>query len=164
MVWWKNWITQYLSIWYFFHWLVGKINMRWIVFLRSTNVRVPYYHNCVFYQAFSVALAIIAGVLTVFFVSRLGKRLLTLMTLSICSVCYIAIGLIGVYCNNLEKSNQVFISWLILILYLTSTFMSSFGIMPISWILLSEIFPMKWVPTKWNLFFKNILFLSWYLK
>lgn len=144
--------------------MVGKINIRWIVFFCSTNVRWPYYRNCIFYQAFSVALAIIAGVLTVFFVSTLGKRLLTLMTLSICSVCYIAVGLIGVYCIDLEESNQTIISWITLILYLISTFMSSFGVMPISWILLSEIFPMKWVPTKRNLFLKHILFLSLYLK
>lgn len=92
-------------------------------------------------QAFSVFLSIVGGIMTVFFVNKLGKRFLTLFTLSICSLCYIFIGLIGIYWTNSKPVT----SWLVLILYLTTTFMSSFGIMPIGWILLTEIFPMKWV-------------------
>jgi len=89
--------------------------------------------------AFSSFLSIIGGILTVVFVNSLGKRFLTLFTLSICSICYILIGLIGIYWT----SSKPITSWLVLILYLTTTFMSSFGIMPIGWILLTEIFPMK---------------------
>lgn len=89
--------------------------------------------------AFSLCIAIVGGILTVFLVNRLGKRFLTLTTLSICSICYISIGLIGVYWTN-SKQIQ---SWLLLTFFLISTFVASFGIMPIGWILLTEIFPMK---------------------
>ncbi|XP_060837389.1 facilitated trehalose transporter Tret1-like isoform X2 [Rhopalosiphum padi] len=89
--------------------------------------------------AFSLGIAIVGGILTVFLVNRLGKRFLTLTTLSICSICYISIGLIGVYWTD---TNQIK-SWLLLISFFISTFVASFGIMPIGWILLTEIFPMK---------------------
>ncbi|XP_025416373.1 facilitated trehalose transporter Tret1-like [Sipha flava] len=89
--------------------------------------------------SFSVALAIIGGILTVFFVNKLGKRFLTLMTLPICSVCYILIGIIGIYWTD----SKPLTSWLVLIFFLTTTFTSSFGILTVAWILVSEIFPMK---------------------
>lgn len=78
--------------------------------------------------------------MTIFLISKLGKRFLTLSTLLICSICYILIGLIGVYWTN----SKPITSWLVLILFLTTTFMSSLGIMPIAWVLLTELFPMKW--------------------
>lgn len=77
--------------------------------------------------------------MTIFLISKLGKRFLTLSTLLICSICYILIGLIGVYWTN----SKPITSWLVLILFLTTTFMSSLGIMPIAWVLLTELFPMK---------------------
>ncbi|KAE9527569.1 hypothetical protein AGLY_012849 [Aphis glycines] len=95
--------------------------------------------NVEFTLAFSVFLSTIGGIITIFLISKLGKRFLTFSTLSICSICYILIGLIGVYTTNSNSTT----SWLILILFLTTTFMSSLGIMPIAWVLLTEIFPMK---------------------
>jgi len=90
-------------------------------------------------QAFSLCISIVGGILTIFLVNRLGKRFLTLTTLSICSICYISIGLIGIYWTD---SNQIK-AWLLLIFFFISTLVASFGIMPIGWILLTEIFPMK---------------------
>ncbi|XP_029346023.1 facilitated trehalose transporter Tret1 isoform X2 [Acyrthosiphon pisum] len=95
--------------------------------------------NVEFTLAFSVFLSTIGGIITIFLINKLGKRFLTLSTLLICSICYILIGLIGVYWTN----SKPITSWLVLILFLTTTFMSSLGIMPIAWILLTEIFPMK---------------------
>ncbi|CAH1713748.1 facilitated trehalose transporter Tret1-like isoform X2 [Aphis gossypii] len=89
--------------------------------------------------AFSLCISIVGGILTIFLVNRLGKRFLTLTTLSICSICYISIGLIGIYWTD---SNQIK-AWLLLICFFISTLVASFGIMPIGWILLTEIFPMK---------------------
>ncbi|VVC30787.1 Sugar transporter, conserved site,Major facilitator superfamily domain,Major facilitator, sugar [Cinara cedri] len=83
--------------------------------------------------------AMFAGILTVFLVNILGKRFLTLLTVFICATCYISIGLIGRYRTS---PNQI-TSWLMLLLYLTSVFVSAFGVLPISWILLTEVFPMK---------------------
>lgn len=80
----------------------------------------------------------VGGTLTVLIMNRLGKRRLTFWTLSICSFCYIAIGLIGVYLKNKEIR-----AMLVLVLFLTTTFVSSLGITPIGWTLLSEIFPLK---------------------
>lgn len=99
---------------------------------------IIYFYNLQL-QAFSVFLSTIGGIITIFLINKLGKRFLTFTTLSICSICYILIGLIGVYWTNSKPTT----SWLVLILFLTTTFMSSIGIMPISWVLLTEIFPMK---------------------
>ncbi|XP_029342821.1 facilitated trehalose transporter Tret1-like [Acyrthosiphon pisum] len=74
-----------------------------------------------------------------FLISKLGKRFLTLSTLLISSICYIMVGLIGVYWTN----SKPLTAWLVLIFFLTAIFLASFGLMPIAWILLSEIFPMK---------------------
>ena len=77
--------------------------------------------------------------MAVFLVPTLGKRRLTLFSLSIGSVCYIIIGLIGVYWKNAESKT----SWIILILYLSAVLSASAGITPVSWILVTEIFPAK---------------------
>ncbi|VVC30791.1 Hypothetical protein CINCED_3A017390 [Cinara cedri] len=95
--------------------------------------------NVEFTIAFSVFLAILGGTTTVLSVNKLGKRFLTLFTLSICSTCYVLIGLIGIYWTD----SKPITSWIVLILFLITTFMSSYGIMPIGWVLLTEIFPMK---------------------
>jgi len=84
-------------------------------------------------------LSIIGSLIAVFLIPKLGKRFLTLFTLSICSICYILIGLVGIYWKNAESIT----SWIILLLYLTTILISSSGITPISWILITEIFPAK---------------------
>jgi len=84
-------------------------------------------------------LSIIGSLIAVFLIPKLGKRFLTLFTLSVCSICYIIIGLIGIYWKNAQSIN----SWTILVLYLTTIFISSTGITPISWTLITEIFPAK---------------------
>ncbi|XP_050548149.1 facilitated trehalose transporter Tret1-like [Daktulosphaira vitifoliae] len=89
--------------------------------------------------SFSMLLGVFAGILTIFLVGRLGKRFLTLSTITICSICYISIGFLGIY---RDSSNESF-SWSILVLYLTTTLASSLGVMPIAWILLGEVFPIK---------------------
>lgn len=114
------------------------LHLRYLPFYKKISILFAFY-SLFFYQAFSNGLAIVAGVLTVFSVRILGKRFLTLATAFICSLCYILIGLIGVYWTDPTQ----LLSWFMLILYLTATFSSSFGIMPIGWILLAEIFPMK---------------------
>ncbi|XP_050429976.1 facilitated trehalose transporter Tret1-like [Adelges cooleyi] len=89
--------------------------------------------------AFSVILGAFGGIMTIFSVRILGKRFLTLSTLMICSVCYISIGLIGLHCESLNPVK----SWTILVLFLIATLAASFGIMPIGWVLLGEVFPIK---------------------
>lgn len=86
-----------------------------------------------------MALSIVGSLMAVFLIRKLGKRFLTLFTLSICSVCYIAIGLIGVYWKNAEPTT----SWIVLVLFLTTILISSVGITPVSWTLVTEIFPAK---------------------
>uniref|UniRef100_A0A2S2NFQ1 Facilitated trehalose transporter Tret1 n=2 Tax=Schizaphis graminum TaxID=13262 RepID=A0A2S2NFQ1_SCHGA len=95
--------------------------------------------------SFSMFLSMIGSLSAVFLIPKLGKRFLTLFTLSVCSICYIIIGLIGMYWKNAESIT----SWTILVLYLTTIFISSTGITPIMWALIPEIFPAK---------YKNILF------
>ncbi|XP_060881201.1 facilitated trehalose transporter Tret1-like [Metopolophium dirhodum] len=89
--------------------------------------------------SFMMALSIVGSLTAVFLIRSLGKRFLTLFTLSICSVCYIAIGLIGVYWKNAEPLK----SWTVLVLFLITILISSVGITPVSWTLVTEIFPAK---------------------
>ncbi|XP_022182940.1 facilitated trehalose transporter Tret1-like [Myzus persicae] len=87
----------------------------------------------------SMALSVIGSLTAVFLIRKLGKRFLTLFTLSICSICYITIGLIGVYWKNSESIT----SWIVLVLFLNTILISSVGITPVSWTLVTEIFPAK---------------------
>lgn len=86
-----------------------------------------------------MSLSVVGSIMAVFLIRSLGKRFLTLFSLSVCSVCYIMIGLIGVYWTNAEPIT----SWLILVLFLTTILIASIGITPIVWILAVEIFPAK---------------------
>ncbi|KAL5238926.1 hypothetical protein ACI65C_006336 [Semiaphis heraclei] len=86
------------------------------------------------YTAFSVA----GNVLTICSINKLGKRFLALCTMATCSVCYLSIGIVG----NILPSSSV-TSWIKIVLFFLSTFFSSMGIMPIVWILMCELFPMK---------------------
>lgn len=106
-----------------------------IQFLTVTSLHHIIY---LFLKFFNFILSMIAGVLTVLIMNKLGKRRLTFWTLSICSFCYIAIGLIGIFLENGEMK-----ALLVLTLFLTTTFVSSLGIIPIGWTLLSEVFPLK---------------------
>ncbi|KAE9527591.1 hypothetical protein AGLY_012871 [Aphis glycines] len=89
--------------------------------------------------SFSMFLSVIGSLMAVFLIRKLGKRILTLVTLSVCSICYILIGFIGVYWKNTES----WTSWTVLILFLTTILVSSIGITPVSWTLVTEIFPAK---------------------
>ncbi|XP_022182980.1 facilitated trehalose transporter Tret1-like [Myzus persicae] len=89
--------------------------------------------------SFTMVLSMLGSLMAVFLIRKFGKRFLTLFTLSICSICYISIGLIGVYWKNSESIT----SWIVLVLFLTTILASSFGITPVSWTLVTEIFPAK---------------------
>ncbi|XP_025198361.1 facilitated trehalose transporter Tret1-like [Melanaphis sacchari] len=89
--------------------------------------------------SFAMFLSIIGSLAAVFLIRILGKRFLTLFTLSVCSIFYILIGLIGVYWTNAEPIT----SWIVLLLFLSTILISSIGITPISWTLVTEIFPAK---------------------
>jgi len=86
------------------------------------------------YPAFSI----IGNIFTILLVHRLGKRYLVLSTISVCSLSYLLIGFIGQFYADTEYT-----SWAKLALFFGSTLSSSLGIMPIGWILMSEVFPMK---------------------
>ncbi|XP_050441690.1 facilitated trehalose transporter Tret1-like [Adelges cooleyi] len=86
-----------------------------------------------------VALSTTGGILTIFAVNRCGKRMMTLSTLLVGSVCYTAIGFIGTSNPTLEPAK----SWTILVLFLVTIFVSSFGMSPLAWVILGEIFPIQ---------------------
>jgi MFS family permease len=88
------------------------------------------------YPAFSI----IGNIFTILLVHRLGKRCLVLSTITVCSISYLLIGFIGQFYADTEYT-----SWAKLALFFGSTLSSSLGIMPIGWILMSEVFPMKYV-------------------
>ncbi|XP_029345152.1 facilitated trehalose transporter Tret1 isoform X2 [Acyrthosiphon pisum] len=89
--------------------------------------------------SFSMSLCIVGSVMATFLIRTLGKRFLTLLSLSVCSVCYIIIGVIGVNWTNAEPLK----SWIVLILFFINNLISSAGLTPITWTLLTEIFPAK---------------------
>jgi len=84
--------------------------------------------------------SIIGNVFTILLVHRLGKRCLVLSTITFCSISYLLIGFIGQFYADAEYA-----SWAKLALFFGSTLSSSLGVMPIGWILISEVFPMKYV-------------------
>lgn len=88
------------------------------------------------YNAFSM----VGNIFTILLVHRLGKRCLVLLTITVCSLCYLSIGFIEFFFTNSK-----FTSCTVLALFFLSAFSSSLGIMPIGWVLMSEVFPMKYV-------------------
>uniref|UniRef100_A0A2H8TSE1 Facilitated trehalose transporter Tret1 n=1 Tax=Melanaphis sacchari TaxID=742174 RepID=A0A2H8TSE1_9HEMI len=100
----------------------------------SFNTRVEPAWAMSAYPAFSI----IGNVFTILLVHRLGKRFLVLSTVTVCSLSYLLIGFIGQFYTDTEYT-----SWAKLILFFVSTLSSSLGIMPIGWIFISEVFPMK---------------------
>jgi MFS family permease len=88
------------------------------------------------YTACSVA----GNIFTILLVNCLGKRRLLLSTIGICSLSFLLIGVIGLFFDV-----SYYASWTKLILFFLTMISSSMGIMPIGWILISEIFPMKYV-------------------
>ncbi|VVC39589.1 Sugar transporter, conserved site,Major facilitator superfamily domain,Major facilitator, sugar [Cinara cedri] len=86
------------------------------------------------YMAFSM----IGNIFTVLLVQRLGKRCLVQLTIAICSLCYLCIGSMDFFVVNNEYTSCAILS-----LFFLSAFSSSLGIMPIGWVLMSEVFPMK---------------------
>ncbi|VVC39585.1 Hypothetical protein CINCED_3A022308 [Cinara cedri] len=85
-----------------------------------------------------MAFGVSGNVLTIFLINRLGKRVLSLATMATCSVCFLCIGTIGNFCLP-----SPMYSWIQVILFFMSTFSSSMGIMPIMWVLMGEVYPMK---------------------
>lgn len=83
---------------------------------------------------------LIGNAFTVLLVNLLGKRRLLLSTVVVCSLSYLYIGAIGNMC-----AHSVFNSYAKLISFFMTSFTSSLGVMPIGWILMSEVFPMKYV-------------------
>lgn len=103
-------------------------------FYSSTNIYIIFGLMQSAYPAFSI----IGNVFTILLVHRLGKRYLVLSTITVCSLSYILIGFIGQFYGDTEYT-----SWAKLALFFGSTLSSSLGVMPIGWILMSEVFPMK---------------------
>jgi len=103
-------------------------------FYLPTNIYVIFGLMQSAYPAFSI----IGNVFTILLVHRLGKRYLVLSTITVCSLSYILIGFIGQFYGDTEYT-----SWVKLALFFGSTLSSSLGVMPIGWILMSEVFPMK---------------------
>lgn len=83
--------------------------------------------------------SIIGNVFTILLVHRLGKRFLVLSTILVSSMSYLFIGVIG-----LTDTTSVLAGWTKLGLFFAAQLSSSLGIMPIGWILVSEVFPMRY--------------------
>lgn len=70
----------------------------------------------------------------------MGKRFLVLSSILVSSASYLVIGVIG-----LAGTSNALACWTKLVLFFLAQFSSSLGIMPIGWIIVSEVFPMKYV-------------------
>lgn len=76
-----------------------------------------------------------------FTVKYIGKRRLLITSILISTGCQFVLGLFAMgYLKSVVKS-----AWLPFILFCTVSFIAGYGITPIPWILLGEIFPMKYV-------------------
>lgn len=93
-----------------------------------------------FPQSIYTAFSVVGNIFTIVLVGRQGKRSLVLWTTAVCSLSYMFIGMIGLFHVETELAY-----WTKTALFFASTFSSSLGIMPLGWIFMGEVFPMKYV-------------------
>lgn len=100
-------------------------------------------------QALISCLPLFGNMITVILVNRSGKRILTLFSLSTTSVIYIVYSLLNCIMNVYEIANSSKIVNSVYMIQGVSfsiwIFMLSIGIEPITDMLITEIFPAKWV-------------------
>lgn len=80
---------------------------------------------------------IAGGVICITTVKFVGKRVLSLISLAICSLASIVIGVYAVYANQINEP------WIPMVAVCILYFASNIGIGPIPWMLISEVFPVR---------------------
>uniref|UniRef100_A0A8D8W6D7 Facilitated trehalose transporter Tret1 n=1 Tax=Cacopsylla melanoneura TaxID=428564 RepID=A0A8D8W6D7_9HEMI len=83
----------------------------------------------------SVQLA--GGLSCIFLVHKLGKRFLSLVSMSCCSICIISIGIYTLYKDDINQS------WIPLVLFAVMFYSLNLAVSPIPWMLVSEMFPQR---------------------
>jgi len=77
--------------------------------------------------------------MNVFTVAKFGKRPITLVSMALCAFSMIGIGMHMVAVNYFSFS----CTWIPMILLNALFFFSGYGVFPIPWMLVSEIYPTK---------------------
>ncbi|XP_050534687.1 facilitated trehalose transporter Tret1-like [Daktulosphaira vitifoliae] len=84
-------------------------------------------------------LTLIGTLLNVFTVAKFGKRSITLMSMTLCALSMLGIGFYMITVKYFSFEN----SWIPMILLNTLFFFSGYGVFPMPWMLVSEIYPTK---------------------
>lgn len=90
-------------------------------------------------QVYSGAGTLLGAFLNMFTVKYIGKRQLLIFSILISTACQFTLGVFGL--GHLKSITNN--AWLPFGLFCCISFISGYGITPIPWILLGEIFPMK---------------------
>lgn len=80
---------------------------------------------------------IAGGVICISSVKFVGKRLLSLISLAICSLGSIVVGAYALYKDEINQP------WIPMVTICILYFASNIGIGPIPWMLISEVFPVR---------------------
>lgn len=90
-------------------------------------------------QVYTSILTMIGTLVNMFTVGKFGKRPITLVSMALCAFSMLGIGMHMVIATYFSFSN----TWIPMILLNTLFFFSGYGVFPIPWMLVSEIYPTK---------------------
>lgn len=91
-------------------------------------------------QVYTSILTLIGTLMNVFTVAKFGKRPITLVSMALCAFSMLGIGMHMVAVNYFSFSLG---TWIPMILLNALFFFSGYGVFPIPWMLVSEIYPTK---------------------
>lgn len=84
-------------------------------------------------------LTLVGTLLNVFTVAKFGKRPITLISMTLCALSMLSVGMYMVAVTYFSFSCP----WIPMILLNALFFFSGYGVFPIPWMLVSEIYPTK---------------------
>lgn len=103
-----------------------------------------YCFNCFNFvsQVIVSSIGFVGVIISTVFVPYVGKRVLTLVSLFGCASSILSLALWNHMHQDLPREVT---SWTPFILFISYSFSFSFGIAPIPWMILSEVFPFRYV-------------------
>ncbi|XP_008483812.1 sugar transporter ERD6-like 14, partial [Diaphorina citri] len=83
----------------------------------------------------TASLQLAGGLSCIFLVHKLGKRFLSLVSMSLCATCILSIATYTLFKEEIDQS------WIPLVLFAVMFYALNLGVSPIPWMLVSEVFP-----------------------
>ncbi|KAI5749365.1 hypothetical protein M8J76_006795 [Diaphorina citri] len=85
----------------------------------------------------TASLQLAGGLSCIFLVHKLGKRFLSLVSMSLCATCILSIATYTLFKEEIDQS------WIPLVLFAVMFYALNLGVSPIPWMLVSEVFPQR---------------------